>query len=104
MIIEIAAKSDELFNLKSQCRQLYLPLGIFFSKRKQLTKYSNFPTWKLVFIQWYQEKEERYMHIQLFMFLILVGWLIGWLVDFYGLSAVVGYSMPNLVYTYILNS
>ena len=29
--------------------------------------------------------------------------IIGWLVDFYGISTLVGYLMPNPVYTYILN-
>ena len=28
------------------------------------------------------------------------GWLAGWLVWFYGISTLVGYSMPNSVFTY----
>ena len=29
--------------------------------------------------------------------------LVGWLVGFYGLSTLIGYLIPNPVYTYILN-
>ena len=32
-----------------------------------------------------------------------VGWFAGWLVGFYGKSAIVIFLMPNPVYTYILN-
>ena len=33
----------------------------------------------------------------------LVGWLVGWLVWFYGISTHVDYLMPHPVYTFILN-
>ena len=33
----------------------------------------------------------------------LVGWLIGSLVVFYGISTFVGYLLPNPVYTYIIS-
>ena len=29
--------------------------------------------------------------------------MVGWLVEFYGISTIVGYLMPNPLYTYILN-
>ena len=43
------------------------------------------------------------MHILKFsIFMKLVGWLDGWL-GFYGISIIVGYLMPNSIYTFILN-
>ena len=33
-----------------------------------------------------------------------VGWLVGWVVGFYDISAIVAYLMPNSVYIYKLNT
>ena len=35
-------------------------------------------------------------------FLYLIGWLVGWLVVFYGISTLVGYLIPNPLYTFVL--
>ena len=50
----------------------------------------------------YSEIFQRILHFNSWPFTnFLNTYLVGWLIEFYGISTVVGYSMPNSVYKFI---